>query len=61
MHTGKDRTRIAASCDIDGDLKAIFLAELRPVLQRIEKNLRAGSTQGPGTSAAHGATDENKR
>lgn len=36
-------------------------SEMRESLQRIEKNLRAGSTQGPGTSAAHGATDENKR
>jgi len=36
-------------------------SEMRESLQRIEKNLRAGSAQGPGTSAAHGATDENKR
>lgn len=36
-------------------------SEMRESLQRIEKNLRAGSTQGPGASAAHSATNERKR
>jgi len=36
-------------------------SEMRESLQRIEKNLRANTTRDPSTSAAHGATDENKR
>jgi hypothetical protein len=36
-------------------------SEMRESLQRIEKNLRAGSTQGPGASAAHSATNERTR